>query len=85
MKLCAYNNCRQVKLFIINVFLDSEERDIIILHHKIGVAWPLGRREMRTITFVEYGQPGGKTGMARTVGLPAAIATNMVLGGMKKV
>lgn len=60
---------------------NSEERDIIILHHKIGVAWPLGRREMRTITFVEYGQPGGKTGMARTVGLPAAIATNMVLGG----
>ena len=30
---------------------------------------------------VDYGEPGGDTSMARTVGLPAAIAVKMVLNG----
>jgi len=32
-------------------------------------------------TLVEYGIPGGDSAMARTVGLPLAIATRMVLDG----
>lgn len=61
--------------------LAKDERDVIILHHSIGIAWPIGRKEMKHITLVEYGQPNGKTAMARTVGIPAAIATNMLLRG----
>lgn len=54
---------------------------MIILHHDIGVCWPVDRRERKTITLVEYGQPQGNTAMARTVGLPTAIATKMILKG----
>lgn len=64
-------------------FVGKEERDVIILHHSIGIAWPIGRKEMKHITLVEYGQPDGKTAMARTVGIPAAIATNMLLKGKR--
>lgn len=65
------------------IFTEPDERDVIILHHDIGVCWPVGRRERKTITLVEYGQPQGNTAMARTVGLPAAIATKMILKGIK--
>ena len=66
-------------------FTDKDERDVIVLHHSIGIAWPIGRKERKHITLVEYGQPEGKTAMARTVGLPAAIATNMLLKGKEKI
>lgn len=61
--------------------LSSQERDLIVLHHSITIGWPIGRKEQKTITLVEYGQCGGKTAMAKLVGLPAAIATNMLLNG----
>ncbi len=61
--------------------IGPEERDVVILHHDIVVSWPVGRKESKTLTLVEYGQPNGSTAMARTVGLPTAIATNMVLQG----
>ena len=32
-------------------------------------------------TFVEYGEPGGYTAIAKTVGLPAAIAAKLLLTG----
>jgi len=34
-----------------------------------------------TSTLIEYGQPGGYSAMARTVGLPVAVATELVLNG----
>lgn len=54
---------------------------MVILRHDIGILWPGGNREKRGITLVEYGRENQATAMARTVGIPAAIATKMVLDG----
>ncbi len=56
------------------------ERDMIILHHEFKVAYP-GRKERMTSTLADYGIPGGDSAMARTVSLPAAIATRLILEG----
>nr|AIQ77660.1 putative lysine-ketoglutarate reductase/saccharopine dehydrogenase [Nilaparvata lugens] len=58
------------------------ERDVAILRHELGIVWPGDRREERGVTLVEYGDISNNiTAMARTVGLPAAIAAKMVLDG----
>ncbi|CAF2100508.1 unnamed protein product [Rotaria magnacalcarata] len=57
------------------------ERDIVILHHQVGVTWPSVSRtenELKTIDMVIYGDQK-HSAMAKTVGLPAAIATRMLL------
>jgi saccharopine dehydrogenase-like NADP-dependent oxidoreductase len=56
------------------------ERDMVVLVHEFLAAYP-DRRERITSTLIDYGIPGGDTSMARTVGLPAAIATRMILNG----
>ncbi|SCU92239.1 LADA_0F15324g1_1 [Lachancea dasiensis] len=60
---------------------EEGERDMIILQHKFGIEWADGTPETRTSTLVAYGQPGGYSAMAATVGLPCAIATKLVLNG----
>lgn len=59
------------------------ERDIVILHHQVGVTWPSGSNEseLKTIDMVVYGDQK-YSAMAKTVGLPAAIATQMLLRSM---
>ncbi|KAG8196322.1 hypothetical protein JTE90_013807 [Oedothorax gibbosus] len=59
--------------------IQKDERDVIILRHNIGIQWPDNKNEMRHIDFVVYGDQGGYSAMAKTVGYPAAIATKMVL------
>jgi alpha-aminoadipic semialdehyde synthase len=58
----------------------SNERDIVILHHQVGVTWPSAANEgqLKTIDMVVYGD-SKHSAMAKTVGLPAAIATQMIL------
>jgi saccharopine dehydrogenase-like NADP-dependent oxidoreductase len=56
------------------------ERDMVVLVHEFVAAYP-DRRERITATLLDFGEPNGDTAMARTVGLPAAIATRMVLAG----
>ncbi len=56
------------------------ERDMVVLVHKFAAVYP-DRKERITSTLIDYGIPGGDTSMARTVGLPAAIATRMILDG----
>lgn len=60
---------------------EPHERDLVILRHDIDILWPDGRRELRGINLVAYGEPNGHSAMARTVGFPAAIAAKMVLDG----
>lgn len=62
-------------------WIESHERDLVILRHEVGIRWQDGRREERGINFVVYGQPGGHSAMAQTVGKPAAIAAKMILDG----
>ncbi|KAG0307666.1 hypothetical protein BGZ98_010135 [Dissophora globulifera] len=57
------------------------ERDMVVLHHEFGVALKDGSEQTRTSTLVSYGAFETYTAMAKTVGLPAAMATEMLLKG----
>lgn len=61
---------------------DKNERDLVILRHDVGILWPDNRRENRGINLVLYGETGGYSAMARTVGYPTAIAVKMILDGI---
>jgi saccharopine dehydrogenase-like NADP-dependent oxidoreductase len=56
------------------------ERDLIVLHHEFVAEYP-GKKERITSSLVDFGIPNGDTSMARTVSLPAAIGTAMILDG----
>jgi saccharopine dehydrogenase-like NADP-dependent oxidoreductase len=56
------------------------ERDMIVMQHELVAEYP-DRSEAITATMIDYGIPHGDTSMARTVGLPAAIAVRMILHG----
>jgi saccharopine dehydrogenase (NADP+, L-glutamate forming) len=56
------------------------ERDMLVMHHEFVAEYP-DHKEAITSTMIDYGIPGGDSSMSRTVGLPAAIATRMILQG----
>jgi saccharopine dehydrogenase-like NADP-dependent oxidoreductase len=58
-------------------------RDMVILLHEIEASYPAegNRKEMIRSTMIEYGTPGGVTAIARTVGLPIAVAATLLLQG----
>ncbi len=55
------------------------ETDMLLQHHAFIAEYPDGRREEITSTMIDKGIPGGDSSMARTVGLPAAIATRLIV------
>ncbi len=61
-------------------YLDGE-RDMIVLFHDFTAEYPGGRKERITSTLIDFGIPGGDSSMARTVSLPAAIASRLILEG----
>ncbi|XP_053612509.1 alpha-aminoadipic semialdehyde synthase, mitochondrial isoform X1 [Plodia interpunctella] len=61
--------------------LEKDETDFVVLRHELGVTWSDGRRERREVTMTVRGDPASHTAMARTVGLPTAIAAKMLLDG----
>ncbi|EKM50846.1 uncharacterized protein PHACADRAFT_187523 [Phanerochaete carnosa HHB-10118-sp] len=58
------------------------ERDLVMLQHKFIVEWADGKIDTLTSTLEAYGEPDGHSAMARLVGLPCGIATQLVLDGM---
>jgi saccharopine dehydrogenase (NADP+, L-glutamate forming)/spermidine synthase len=60
------------------------ERDMIILQHEFVASYPKGKKEKITSTLIDYGIPYGDSAMSRTVGLPAAIGTKLILEGKIK-
>jgi len=62
------------------------ERDLVILQHKFIVEWADGSTEIRTSTLEAYGSPVGQghSAMARTVGMPCGIATQLILDNVLK-
>jgi len=58
---------------------EEGERDMIILQHEFVASYPGDKREKITSTLIDYGIPHGDTSMARTVSLPAAITTRLIL------
>jgi len=58
------------------------ERDMVLLQHKFEIELADGRKELRTSTMLEYGEPWpGVTAMAKTVGVPCGIAVQLILDG----
>ena len=60
---------------------EEGERDMIILQHQFIASYPDDKKEKITSTLIDFGIPDGDSSMARTVGLPAAIATRLILEG----
>jgi saccharopine dehydrogenase (NADP+, L-glutamate forming) len=58
----------------------ENERDMLIMQHEFIATYP-DRIEEITSTMIDFGVPGGDSSMSRTVGLPAAIATRLILDG----
>jgi saccharopine dehydrogenase-like NADP-dependent oxidoreductase len=61
--------------------LPEKGRDMVAIVHEIEVEYPEKKNTGERIisTFVEYGQPAGFTAIAKTVGLPAALAVKLIL------
>jgi saccharopine dehydrogenase-like NADP-dependent oxidoreductase len=60
------------------------ERDMICLQHEFYASYPKAGREKIYSTLIDYGIPGGDSSMSRTVGLPPAIGTRLILEGKIK-
>ena len=58
---------------------EAGERDMIVLRHQFEAAYPEGDEERIVSTLIDYGIPHGDSAMARTVGLPVAVAAELVL------
>jgi len=58
---------------------------MILLHHEFIIEYPSKKKESFTTTLIEYGDPEGYTAMAKTVGVPVAIAAQLILNGQIKV
>ncbi len=58
------------------------ERDMVVMEHRYEAVFPAeGRRVRHTSTMIDYGVEGGETSIARTTGLPPAIAARLLLDG----
>jgi saccharopine dehydrogenase-like NADP-dependent oxidoreductase len=58
------------------------ERDMVVMEHRYEATFPEdGRRVRHTSTLIDYGEDGGDTSIARTTGLPPAIAARLLLEG----
>ncbi len=55
------------------------ERDMIVMTHEYLARYPDGRRERIVSSLVDRGDPEGDSAIARTTGLPIAIACDLVL------
>ena len=63
--------------------LKSEDKDMIVMHHIFDCDFG-GKRIKKTSSIVVLGENTFKTAMAKTVGLPLAIATHQYLEGQIK-
>mmetsp|Transcript_26945 Transcript_26945/g.86625 ORF Transcript_26945/g.86625 Transcript_26945/m.86625 type:complete len:1038 (-) Transcript_26945:1363-4476(-) len=57
------------------------ERDMVLMHHRLGVRMANGERQTRLATLLAYGVPFGDSAMSTTVGLPAAIGSTLIMDG----
>ena len=54
------------------------ERDMLVMHHEFIIEYS-NHKDKITSTFLDYGIPNGDSSMSRTVALPVAIASRMIL------
>jgi len=60
---------------------EKGEVDLLVQYHEFIVSYPGNKKEKITSTLVDKGKPNGDSSMARTVSLPAAIATKFIVEG----
>lgn len=60
--------------------LSPEDKDMIVMYHKFGFELD-GKRRQIDSTMVHIGEDQTRTAMAKTVGLPVAMAAIMILNG----
>ena len=70
-----------VQLLRSRLQLAAGGRDLVILLHRLVYERPDGSRRAVVSTLREWGEPDGETAMARTVGLPMALAVERILEG----
>ncbi|XP_017652589.2 alpha-aminoadipic semialdehyde synthase, mitochondrial isoform X2 [Nannospalax galili] len=58
-----------------------KEKDMIVMRDSFGIRHSSGHLENKTIDLVVYGDHNGFSAMAKTVGLPTAMAAKMLLDG----
>jgi len=77
-------SARDVISFLFNkkLVFDEGERDLVILKDNIVAFYPeSSKRICHTSTLIDFGIPNGDTSIARTTGLPMAIAAKLILEG----
>ncbi|PKG53389.1 saccharopine dehydrogenase family protein [Olleya sp. 1-3] len=68
------------KILLDSWTLDSKDKDMIVMYHKFGYELN-GKQHQIDATMVTLGEDQTYTAMAKTVGLPVAIATLAILNG----
>jgi len=69
-------------LYLRRLVYAAGERDLVVMEHRYEAVFPEnGRRVRYTSTMIDYGVDGGETSIARTTGLPPAIAARLLLDG----
>ncbi|PIN80103.1 saccharopine dehydrogenase [Candidatus Woesearchaeota archaeon CG10_big_fil_rev_8_21_14_0_10_34_8] len=75
-KLDAFVNLMQQKMQY-----EPGQTDMVALQHKVTAEYQHGENRIHTSVLVLYGDPKDYTAMAKTVGLPVAYATELILEG----
>ena len=68
-------------MLMAKMYYKQGERDMVVMFHDVLGEFPDGHRERFTAQMVDFGVEGTETAVARTVALPAAIATRLLLEG----
>lgn len=71
-------------LFSEKLVFAPQERDLVVLYDEIESAFPGGKRELHRSVLVDYGVPGKWSSIAKTTGVPLAIASRFILDGTIK-
>lgn len=60
---------------------ENNEKDLCLMHLDVKVLWPNGSEEVHRVNLVKYGEVGGFSAMASTVGYCTGITAKMILDG----
>ncbi|NLJ08338.1 MAG: saccharopine dehydrogenase [Sphingobacteriales bacterium] len=66
-------------LMIPKMLLEDHERDMVQMMHYFEVSYPDGSKEVINSSMLVYGEPGKDSAVAKTVALPAAVASCLIL------
>ncbi|KAI9294280.1 saccharopine dehydrogenase [Neoconidiobolus thromboides FSU 785] len=64
---------------------EDGEKDMVLLQHTFEVETKDNLKQTRTSTLIEYGEQNGFTAMAKHVGIPCAVACQLILDGKMRV